>query len=118
MPASRDIERDEGLCKFVWHHRVKQEQRRDSGEGAAQRIDVEQVALDDGDACGEVGLRRVPDEGANIRAALHELFDNLTADSAGRAGNKNRHDDYSLVWVQVVDVHTVRDSIIETQPIK
>ena len=57
----------------------------------AQRVDVEQVALHDGDAGREVGLRGVADKGAHIGAPLDELVDDVAADIAGRAGNEDGH---------------------------
>ena len=75
-----EVERDQRLGEFVGHHRVEQEQRGDAREGAAQRVDIEQVALHDVDAGREVGLGGIADEGAHIGAALDELFDDLAAD--------------------------------------
>ena len=64
---------------------------------AAERVDVEQVALDDGCARGQVGLGGVADKGADIGAAIDELLDDLAADAAGGAGNEDGHGKHS--WV-------------------
>ena len=51
--------------------------------------------LHDGDARREVGLGGIADERAHIGAALDELFDDVAADIAGRAGNEDGHEDHS-----------------------
>jgi hypothetical protein len=96
-----DVQGDQGLGVFVGHDTVQQEQRRDAGDGGTQRVDVEQVALDDTDPCREIGFRGIAHERAHIGATLDELFNNLAADSAGRAGYENGHDIDSLVEVEV-----------------
>jgi hypothetical protein len=57
-----DVQRDQRLGEFVARHRVEQEQRADAGEGGAQRVDVEQVALHDLHAGREVRLRGIAGE--------------------------------------------------------
>jgi hypothetical protein len=81
------IERDECLGEFIGHDRVEQKQCGNSSECAAQRVDVEQVALHPGGLLWQLGFGGVTDEGANIGASLHELLDNFAAHRAGRAGN-------------------------------
>jgi hypothetical protein len=64
-------------------------------DNAAQRVDIEQVALHDLHTGRKAGLRGIADEDAHVGAALDELLDDLAADTAGGAGNEDGHGDHS-----------------------
>jgi len=79
------------LGEFVARHGVQQEQGAHALEGAAQGVDVEQVALGDLDLGREVGLGRVADQDADLGAAIDQLLDDVAADTAGGAGDEDGH---------------------------
>ena len=72
-------------------------------------VDVEQVSLDRGDARRQFGLGGVTDQGAHVGAALHEVFDNMAADGAGRADNENGHGGNS--WFASRDIQKMLDPL-------
>ena len=92
---------DPGLARQVeGEHRLGQLVRRDGVEkeecaGAFHRrphgVDIEEIALNDSDPFGKVGLRRVAYEGADIGAAIGQLADDVAADEAGGACDKDGH---------------------------
>jgi len=86
-----NIERDECLSEFVGCDSVEQEQRAHAAERAAQRVDIDHVALGHGDIGRKVGLRRIADKHAHFGTALDELVDDLAADTAGGTGNEDSH---------------------------
>ncbi|MNT70330.1 hypothetical protein D3C72_2087040 [compost metagenome] len=92
-----DVEGDERLGEFVGDHGVEQEQRGDARESLAERIHIQHVALHQLHGCGQVGGRGGADQCADVCAALGEVLDDLTADGASGAGNKNGHG--VLGWV-------------------
>ena len=92
------IERDQSLGEFVGHDGIEKKQRRYAREGSAQGVQVEKVALNNGNACAETGFGGIAHKGANFGSALEKLVNDLAADIAGRAGNEDGHEDLSG-WV-------------------
>ena len=68
-------------------------------EGKAQGVHVEQVALYDVHTRWKAGFGGVTHECPHVCAPVDELLDNLAADVAGGAGDKDGHENYS-VWLK------------------
>ena len=60
-------------------------------------VEIEQLAFNRLDAWPKAGSVRVTRQYANSSAAADKLGDDMAADTAGGAGNKNSHDVYSVM---------------------
>jgi hypothetical protein len=78
----------------------EQEQLRHAIERGHERRGLEEVALEDLDAFGKSGLRRVAGERPHRIARLQEPVDDVPPDQTRSTGHQDRHDFYSspLCW--------------------
>jgi len=92
-----DVQGNDGLRKLIGRDGVQQEKRANAREGGAQGVEIEQLAFNRLDAWPKAGSVRVTRQYANSSAAADKLGDDMAADTAGGAGNKNSHDVYSVM---------------------
>jgi hypothetical protein len=91
---------DDRLGELVACHGIQQEQRADTGEGVAQRFDVEEVALCNLDTFREAGLGGIAGQNTDAGAAPGELCDSESRDPTQKHAVGDREGGDLLVLVQ------------------